>query len=83
MQKHISKFLSYRIEILFYSDNSVTVDMAMREAEDYFRRKGMSSVFVHKTTLSGMGKKLAYKCMGKKVCLKGLKELKGLRKEST
>ncbi len=53
-------------QILFYSDNSVTIDMAMREAEDYFRRKGMSSVFVHKSTLSGMGRILAYKCMGKK-----------------
>lgn len=53
-------------QILFYADNSVTVDMAMREAEDYFRRKRMSSVFVHKSTLSGMGKKLAYKCMGER-----------------
>ena len=55
-------------QILFYSDNKVSPSIATSEASDYFRRKGMGGLFVHRSSLSSIGKKLAYKCLGKRYC---------------
>ena len=56
-------------QILFYSDGKVQRAIAASEAEDYFRRKGIfGSLFVHGSTLSSVGKKLAMRCMGRPIC---------------
>ncbi|MCQ2535804.1 MAG: hypothetical protein MJ110_02420 [Lachnospiraceae bacterium] len=56
-------------QIMFYSDGKVMQAIAVSEAEDYLRRKGpIGSFFVHESTLSSVGKKLAMRCMGNPIC---------------
>lgn len=56
-------------QIMFYSDGKVKRAIAVSEAEDYLRRKGViGSFFVHESSLSSAGKKLAMRCMGKPIC---------------
>ena len=51
-------------QIIFYSEGKVLRPYAEAEADAYLRRRGFSSWFVHEDAVSGIGKKLAYKCMG-------------------
>ncbi len=55
-------------QIIFYSEGKVIRPVAESEAEDYLRRKGLASVFVHESSYSSVGKKIAMKCMGKPIC---------------
>lgn len=55
-------------QIIFYSEGKVVRSIAESEAEDYLRRKGLSSIFVHESSLSSIGKKLAMRCMGTPMC---------------
>ena len=55
-------------QIMYYADGTVSPAVATSEAANYLKRKGLSSVFVHNSSLSSIGKKLAYKCMGKRYC---------------
>ena len=54
--------------IVFYSDGKVGRSIAEREAADYLRRKGLSSIFIHEASLSSVGKKLAMRCLGTPMC---------------
>lgn len=56
-------------QIMFYSDGTVERAIAVSEAEDFLRRRGFfRSLFVHESSLSSAGKKLAMRCMGKPIC---------------
>lgn len=52
-------------QILFYADGQISESIAKQEAINYFKRRGIiSNIFVHESSLSSMGKKLAMKCLG-------------------
>lgn len=52
-------------QILFYAKGQVQRAVAESEAEDYLKRKSFGGLFVHGSSLSSAGKKLAMKCMGR------------------
>ncbi len=51
-------------QIMYFSDGKVLRPIAEAEAEAYLRRSGIGSLFVHGSSISSAGKKLAFKCMG-------------------
>ncbi len=52
-------------EIMHFSDGSILRATAEAEADAFLRRKGFITPFVHSGSFSSIGKKLAFKCMGK------------------
>ena len=51
--------------IVQYSNGKVLRPVAEAEAAAYFKRRGFfHNPFIHGSAISGLAKKLAYKCMG-------------------
>ncbi len=52
-------------EIEYFSGGKVHRAVAEAEADAFLKRRGFVNPFVHNGSFSSIGKKLAYKCMGK------------------
>ncbi len=51
--------------IIKYSDGKILRPVAEAEVDAYYRRRGLFfNPFIHGDAISGIAKKLAYKCMG-------------------
>ena len=52
-------------EIIYFSEGKVKREAAEAESDAFLRRRGFCNPFKHNGSVSSIGKKLAYRCMGK------------------